>query len=118
MDIKWLLNSIGQNTLVQLADMPRHKWKKFLENELFTRKGITKNYTDATVYNKHHNMDLITIRGLLKEALLIVYRDSLHVPMEIRLKAGEIYKNLYSPAVLPPMKLKKSLTKPKKSKKK
>ena len=108
MNIKWLLNSVGQNTLVQLADMPRYKWEFFLEHEFFTRKGITKNYTAGTVYNKHHNMDLITIRGLLKDALLIVYRDSLHVPTEIRLKAGEIYKKLQPKAVLPPMKISKS----------
>lgn len=91
-----------------MAEMPRNQWQKHLEKETYVRKGKIKHYAAGTITNKYQTMDTITMRGKLLEGLLDVYKDSLHVPTEIRKQAGEIYKKLCSTAVLPPMKLSKS----------
>ena len=106
--MKDLLKSVGKQSLIKMADLPRNEWQNYLEKETFTRKGITKKYSETTVKNKHQSMDAITMRGKLSEGLLNVYKDSLHVPTEIRKQAGEIYKKLHPNAILPPMKLSKS----------
>lgn len=106
--MKDLLNRVGKKTLVQMAEMPRNLWQKHLESETYIRKGMVRHYAAGTIMGKHQAMDAITMRGKLQEGLLDVYKDSLHVPTEIRLKAGEIYKKLQPKAVLPPMKISKS----------
>lgn len=106
--MKVLLKKVGKKTLVQMADMPRKQWQKYLENETYIQKGVVRHYTAGTITNKYQTMDTITIRGKLLEGLLDVYKDSLRVPTEIRKQAGEIYKRLQPTAVLPSMKLSKS----------
>lgn len=105
--MKKLLNLVGKKTLTQMAELPRNQWLKHLKNETYVRKGKVKHYTQGTVMGKYRAMDAITIRGLLPEALLNVYKDSLHVPTETRKQAGEIYKRLRPMTVLLPMKISK-----------